>query len=119
MKFRVIRKVGLPLFGLGMYAGLALSSGLPVAHAAELSAPQAASVETLSVAPTPDPPSVASVQSTQPIDPTQDTLVAGNVLRGAARGAALGAVGGAISGGDAGQGAAIGAAVGGVANIIF
>jgi len=119
MKFRIIRKVGLPLLGLGMYAGLALSSGLPVAHAAELSDPQAASVETLSIAPTPDTPSVASVQATQPLDPTQDTLVAGNVLRGAAQGAAIGAISGAVSGGDAGQGAAIGAAVGGVANIIF
>jgi hypothetical protein len=119
MTFRIMRKVGLPLLGLGMYAGLALSSGLPVAHAAELSEPQEASVETLSVAPTPDTPSVNQAQATVAIDPTQDTLVAGNVLRGAARGAALGAIGGAISGGDAGQGAAIGAAVGGVANIIF
>jgi hypothetical protein len=119
MKFRVIRKVGLPLFGLGMYASLALSSGLPVAHAAELSEPQEASVETLSVAPTLETLSVDPVQATQPIDPTQDTLMAGNVLRGAAQGAAIGAIGGVISGGDVGQGAAIGAAVGGVANIIF
>jgi len=119
MKFRIIRKVGLPLLGLSMYAGLALSSGLPVAHAAELSEPQETSVATLSVAPTPDMPSVNQAQETVAIDPTQDTLIAGNVLRGAARGAALGAIGGAISGGDAEQGAAIGAAVGGVANIIF
>jgi uncharacterized protein YcfJ len=119
MEFRVIRKVSLPLLGLGMYAGLALLSGLPVAHAAELSEPQDASVEILSVAPTPDTPSVGPAQATTQINPTQDTLMAGNVLRGAARGAAIGAIGGAISGGDAGQGAAIGAAVGGVANIIF
>ena len=119
MKFRIISKVGLPLFGLGLYAGLALSSGLPVANAAELSEPQESSVETLSIAPTPETSSVGPVvQETQPIAPTQDPLVAGNVLRGAARGAAIGAVGGVISGGDVGQGAAIGAAVGVVANII-
>jgi hypothetical protein len=43
-------------------------------------------------------PSVNQAQATVAIDPTQDTLMAGNVLRGAAQGAALGAIGGAISG---------------------